>query len=444
MSPDRLGSRRRGNFLMALLRGGAPVMATATSELSDEIADPTPIRPIRRIRYLAGTVDVAARDTLLLRAARYVALAPLAYRVIAVPGALAAFIGAGATTGHVGLAPVALVALCSVLLSVFGAFWLLRPVPFDGRKAALLLGADVVFTGAANLVVAAAVPSSVFGAAMQVPGKHLLGGVALLTLALGVLYGGALTVASVPLSAAMHWLNTGQFDPATGFNGFGTLLGVLLTATGALVLVGLGTRLALAYGIRHGRRAERAVQHRMLHDTVLQSLEAMALSRPGASAAEELDALRRLARAEASQLRARIESDAGGSGTAGSRPLGEKLAALAAEMARDGLRAQVVVAELDDETLSEARQLAVRDAVREALRNTMKHAGTDKVVVRVEERSGGIATIIRDHGTGFGPEAHPGFGISESINARLAEVGGNATVESTPGNGTRVTLWVPS
>jgi signal transduction histidine kinase len=114
-------------------------------------------------------------------------------------------------------------------------------------------------------------------------------------------------------------------------------------------------------------------------------------------------------------------------------------------MARDGLRAQLVVAELDDDTLSEVRQIAIRDAVREAMRNTMKHSGTDRVVVRVEERDGGIAVITRDHGSGFSAADHPaGFGISESITARLAEVGGTSRVESgLAGGGTRVTLWVP-
>ena len=66
------------------------------------------------------------------------------------------------------------------------------------------------------------------------------------------------------------------------------------------------------------------------------------------------------------------------------------------------------------------------------------------VVVRVEEQEGGVAVITRDHGAGFSIDTRPaGFGISESITARLAEVGGTARVESAPGNGTRVTLWVP-
>ncbi len=94
-------------------------------------------------------------------------------------------------------------------------------------------------------------------------------------------------------------------------------------------------------------------------------------------------------------------------------------------MAREGLRARLVFTDVDDGLLSEARRRAVRDAVREAMRNTMKHAGTDEIVLRVEQRDGGIAVIARDHGTGFSDADRPaGFGISNSITARLADVGG--------------------
>ncbi|PRX47697.1 signal transduction histidine kinase [Prauserella shujinwangii] len=421
---------RRRSFLSALLRGGAPVLASATSELSDEVADPrAPALPA--LRRVAGPVDAAARDGLLLRAARFVALIPIVYRLLAVPAAFAVFAGSGAP----GLLPVSLVVACAVALSLFELGWLVRGAPFSPTVATRLLTLDVTFAIGANLVVAASVPESGLAPAGEVAVRYLLGTVALLTLALGVGYGAALALATVPLHLAMDWLGTGRVDVQAAFAGLGRLLGVLLTAVGALVLVGLGTRLALAYGIRTGRLAERAVQHRRLHDTVLQTLEAMAL--PGSGDAERL---RRMARAEATALRRYLESDSGGE----SGPLAEKLGSLAAEMARDGLRAQLVLGELDDETLPEVRQLAVRDAVREAMRNTLKHAGTDRVLVRTEERDGGIATTIRDHGAGFSPEDRPpGFGISESIVARLTEVGGTATVDSSPGGGTRVTLWVP-
>ncbi|UJW34181.1 ATP-binding protein [Saccharothrix sp. AJ9571] len=432
----RQGPPQQASFLVTLLRRGAPAIATASSELSDEVADPTPVRALRRISAMAAPVDPRASDGLLLRAGRYVAFVPMVYRLIAVPGALIAYLG---RHGGTGAAPVLTVAILSVLLNAYGVRWMLRSAPFRSDRAAVLLTADAVFTALANLVVAALVPPEVFVDAIAVPGKHLLGTVALFTLALGLPYGIGLLAGSIPLHLLMSWANTGTFSPGRAFAGLGTMAGVLLTASGALVLIGLGTRLALAYGIRNGRQAERARQHRLMHDTVLQTLEALAL--PGQGTAEEqLAEVRRLARAEAVEVREYIEAAA----NEGARPLGEKLASLAAEMARDGLRAQVVIAELDEDTLSEVRQIAIRDAVREAMRNTMKHSGTDKVLVRVEERDGGIAVITRDHGTGFSSDTRPpGFGISESITARLAEVGGKATVESTPGNGTRVTLWVP-
>ncbi|GAB3573973.1 ATP-binding protein [Amycolatopsis endophytica] len=428
-----MSAPRAASYLGTLLRRGAPAMAGATGGLDDGIADPAPVPALRRMRRTAGPVDLAARDNLLLRATRYVAMVPLAYRVLAVAGALAAFLAGG----HGGVVPVVAVAVVLIAWNVFGLRWLVRSAPFHSRGAVRLLALDVVLTVVANLVVAALVPEPAFAAAMQVPGKELLGGVALLTLALGLGHGLGLMILSVPLAGIAWWFNSGSFNVKQAVSGLATMAGVLVTATGALVLLGLGTRLALAYGIRHGREAERARQHRMLHDTVLQTLETMAL--PGAGSPEhQLSEMRRLARAHAIELRQTIE------GAEGSGPLGAKLAALAAEMARDGLRAQLVMAELDADTLTEVRQVAIRDAAREALRNTLKHSGTDRVVVRAEERDGGVAVVIRDHGAGFDEtDRPPGFGISESITARLTEAGGQALVESSPGSGTRVTLWMP-
>jgi signal transduction histidine kinase len=208
-------------------------------------------------------------------------------------------------------------------------------------------------------------------------------------------------------------------------------------------MVGLGTRLALGLGIRRGREAEAAKVRRELHDTVLQALEAMALPGPGDDdqAVTRLAELRGIARAQAMELRRGL---AGEPDLPHPTTIGEDLALLATEMAREGLRAQLVFADVDDSTMPEARRRAVRDAAREALRNTMKHSGTNEAVLRIEERDGGIAVIARDHGSGFSDEDRPaGFGISESIAARLAEVGGHAHVDSQPGRGTRVTLWVP-
>ncbi|MCU1685703.1 MAG: histidine kinase [Amycolatopsis sp.] len=430
------GPPRPASFLLTLIRRGAPAMATATNALSDEVADPTPMRALRRISHIDGPIDVASNDGLLLRAARYIVLVPLLFRVVAVPGAMVVFLLAH---GRNGAVPVVAVTAVSVVLNVFGTAWLLRSAPFRPGNAGVLIGIDVLFTLVMGLVLALTVPSEALADAMAVSGKQLIGCVGVLSLAMGLPRGIALALVSFPVRLLGTWLN-GHTDIADALSGYSAMLGVLYTAGGALIMIGLGTRLALAYGIRNGRSAERARQQRMLHDTVLQTLETISLKTPG-DAEQQLADLRGLARAQAIQLRQTLETS---DDDEGSRPLGEKLATLAAEMARDGLRAQLVIAELDDDTLSEVRQIAIRDAVREALRNTMKHSGTDQVVVRMEQRDGGLAVITRDHGAGFSTGTQPpGFGISESINARLAEVGGTAIVESSPGNGTRVTLWVP-
>ncbi|CAM3321027.1 ATP-binding protein [Kibdelosporangium persicum] len=207
----------------------------------------------------------------------------------------------------------------------------------------------------------------------------------------------------------------------------------------AVLAAGAAVVAAFVIGSRHGRAAERAELNRYVHDNVLQALEAMAMRTPSDAidAEAKLAELRNVARAQAIALRRGfVEPAAGGR-------LTEDLAAVATDMARDGLRAQLVMADIDDQ-LPEARRKAVRDATREALRNTLKHAQTTQVTVRVEERDGGIAVTTRDHGVGFDMAERPrGFGINESIIARLSKVGGHADIVSRPGGGTRVTLWVP-
>jgi signal transduction histidine kinase len=202
----------------------------------------------------------------------------------------------------------------------------------------------------------------------------------------------------------------------------------------AVVLAVLAITGAYFLGVRRGRSESRAEFDRYIHDTVLQTLEAMAMGRASDSA--DLAEFRTMARAQAASLRRGMTADDDGR-------LVSDLAALATDMASEGLRAQVVSADIDD-ALPDARRRAVRDATREALRNTLKHGGTQRVTVRVEERDGGIAVTTRDHGVGFdaGSQAY-GFGIRESIIARLTKVGGRADVVSRPGNGTRVTVWVP-
>jgi signal transduction histidine kinase len=87
------------------------------------------------------------------------------------------------------------------------------------------------------------------------------------------------------------------------------------------------------------------------------------------------------------------------------------------------------------------------EAAGEAVRNSLAYASTDAspqhVEVRLQLDADAIVTTISDEGRGFNVRSVPAhrLGIRVSIEGRLAVVPGcTATVESRPGNGTRVTL----
>jgi len=65
------------------------------------------------------------------------------------------------------------------------------------------------------------------------------------------------------------------------------------------------------------------------------------------------------------------------------------------------------------------------------------------VFAEVEPAS--VSVYVRDRGKGFDPAAVPEDrkGLAESIHARMARRGGSATVRSTPGQGTEVSLTMP-
>jgi signal transduction histidine kinase len=57
---------------------------------------------------------------------------------------------------------------------------------------------------------------------------------------------------------------------------------------------------------------------------------------------------------------------------------------------------------------------------------------------------GGVLCSVHDDGRGFDTDdTREGVGLSQSVRARMAEVGGRVEIESQPGNGTEVRLWLP-
>jgi signal transduction histidine kinase len=413
-------------FVRTLLRSGTPTdAATADGE----------------------TVDaVAVGDATLARAARYWVVVPLAYRIAAF---VKVFIGFAAANGGLGLGPVLAATVFALVTNSAAAVWVLRTGGLRARDTGRALSLDLAVGVLLNFAVAAAAPASVQPFALDVSWTWLVGAVAMWAGTFGLPAALWLLVAAAPLRAALTLaggLPLGDQLAVTRSIGCMIALAVaIVLAAGILILLGVGTRFALDIGIRRGHEAERRRTRRIMHDSVLQTLEALAISTPGddTRAVERLTELRSVAQAEAAELRRRITEPIP---TGSTRGFAVELADVATEMARDGLRTQLVAADFADEhQLSHDRRTAMCEAVREALRNTVKHSGTKQVVLRVEERDGGIAVVARDQGQGFDVrDRPPGFGISQSIVARLAEVGGRGTVDSNPGRGTRVTLWVPS
>lgn len=98
---------------------------------------------------------------------------------------------------------------------------------------------------------------------------------------------------------------------------------------------------------------------------------------------------------------------------------------------------------------SSAVDTALLRIVQESLANIAKHANASQVTVTVSYLDDLMAVDIFDDGRGFSPTAahHApgpagGYGVA-MMNERLAEIGGQLSIESAPGQGTTVTATVP-
>ncbi|MGY5000849.1 sensor histidine kinase [Streptomyces griseus] len=89
--------------------------------------------------------------------------------------------------------------------------------------------------------------------------------------------------------------------------------------------------------------------------------------------------------------------------------------------------------------------LAFVRAVREALVNVERHAGVGTAALSLYRQGGRLTVLVCDEGVGFDPAEVPPSrrGIRSSVVERLAAVGGEATVRSRPGEGTRVRMVWP-
>ena len=190
------------------------------------------------------------------------------------------------------------------------------------------------------------------------------------------------------------------------------------------------------------RRAERQVSAaqareemaRHLHDGVLQTLTVV-------ERRAEDPTLVRLAREQQRELREYLRGLRG----AGSGLAAELRSAAARHEDVYGGRVEVVVAD-DLHALSPEHTAAVAGAVGEAMTNAGKHAGAQRITVYLEPADAPYRVFcsVKDDGPGFDVVAvEEGSGLTHSVRERITELGGRVEVESAPGAGTEVRLWVP-
>jgi signal transduction histidine kinase len=97
--------------------------------------------------------------------------------------------------------------------------------------------------------------------------------------------------------------------------------------------------------------------------------------------------------------------------------------------------------------LSDNAVHALVNVVRELATNAVRHGGASTVSIRVSLDGDTLAGSVEDDGCGFDPKSRPGvaeghFGL-QGVEERLDELGGELSIESRLGKGTKVSFRIP-
>ena len=242
-----------------------------------------------------------------------------------------------------------------------------------------------------------------------------------------------LVVSAVLLIAGVSVL----FSEHGGLKLLAPLGGFVLVVAGIVALLGpwwlrIARDLLLERQAR-ARAEERADMAARVHDSVLQTLALIQRS------AEDPQTVVQLARAQERELRSWLfEGRAPGDTEVTSFAEGIREIQRDVE-ARHGVPVEVVTVgdcPLDDQLT------ALLAATKEATVNAAKWSGASVISVFAEVEPENVEVAVRDRGKGFDLYAVPADrkGVAESIRGRMMRHGGKATVQSTLGEGTKVTL----
>jgi signal transduction histidine kinase len=237
---------------------------------------------------------------------------------------------------------------------------------------------------------------------------------------------------------AMHWL------------GRRALCGRAAQADAALAAA--DTEARDQYVILSGN-LERREQDRLMHDTILNTLTAVA--RSGGSTAAISQCRQDIALLQGALSDSGITADPGGPGSGPVAAVGAVVDEMRARGLAVGLEVEGGAAQGSPEPglVPAPVAAALAHATREALANVAEHAGTGQAWVTVSMTApagpgtaGRIQVTVRDAGAGFDPgQVGPArLGVRRSISERVEDRGGSASVRSAPGEGTTVSLCWPA
>ncbi|MGH3189252.1 MAG: sensor histidine kinase [Streptosporangiaceae bacterium] len=193
---------------------------------------------------------------------------------------------------------------------------------------------------------------------------------------------------------------------------------------------------------------ERREQERLLHDTVLNTLTALARadSDDVADVAEVAEVVSRCRR-DVALIEAALSDPGDKDAAEPHRNLVAGIRAVAAEMRTRGLKVHVEVTGDGTPAVPVQVAAAISNAAREALSNVAAHAGTADAWVEVNlVTPRPLRVTVRDRGAGFDPARvdWARLGLRRSIIERTADCGGRASIRSAPGQGTTVSICWPA
>jgi signal transduction histidine kinase len=242
-----------------------------------------------------------------------------------------------------------------------------------------------------------------------------------------------LAAAAVLLLTGLAWLLTAH-ESVTLLRPLG---GVVLVVTAIVLLLGpwwlrIARDLVLERQAR-ARAEERADMAARVHDSVLQTLALIQRH------ADEPQHVIQLARAQERELRSWL-FEGRAPGTADAESFADAIRQIQQDVeARHGVTVEVVT--VGDCPL-DGNLSALLAAAREAAVNAAKWSGATSISLFAEVGPGQVEVVVRDRGHGFDPAVVPADrkGLAESIHGRMARHGGAVSVNTAPGEGTKVSL----